>query len=95
MARDFGVLVGAMHVDEAALSGGLFLLGMIFMSLSIISMVIFACSEGPRKRRDSYGGGGDGGGGGEGVQDGGHHHQHHHAGTGHHHAGHHVVPMHI
>ena len=81
MARDFGVLVGAMHVDEAALSGGLFLLGTIIMSLSVISMIIFACSEGPRKRRDSYGGGGGEGGGddGGGVQDGGHHHQHHHA----------------
>ena len=31
------------HVDEAALSGGLFLLGMIIMSLSIISMVLFTC----------------------------------------------------
>ena len=89
MARDFGVLVGAMHVDEAALSGGLFLLGTIIMSLSVISMIIFACSEGPRKRRDSYGGGGGEGGGddGGGVQDGGHHHQHHHA------SHHHAVPV--
>ena len=59
--------------------------------VSIISIVIFACSEEPRKRRDSYGGGGGGGDDGGGVQDGGHHHQHHHASTSHHH--HHAVPV--
>ena len=46
MARDFGVLVGAMHVDEAALSGGLFLLGTIIRSLSVISMIIFGGDDG-------------------------------------------------
>ena len=63
--------------------------------VSIISIVIFACSEEPRKRRDSYGGGGGGGDDGGGVQDGGHHHQHHHASTSHHHHHHHhhAVPV--
>ena len=46
MARDFVALVGA-HVDDAGVvvesSSGLLLLGMIIMSLSIISMVLFAC----------------------------------------------------
>jgi hypothetical protein len=48
MARDFGALLGA-HVDDVGIalesSGGLLLLGMIIMSLSIISMAIFACSD--------------------------------------------------
>jgi hypothetical protein len=46
MARDFGALVNA-HDDDAGISlessGSLLLLGMIIMSLSILSMVIFAC----------------------------------------------------
>ncbi|KAM4093547.1 hypothetical protein ACB094_06G125900 [Castanea mollissima] len=46
MARDFVALVGA-HADDASVvlesSGGLLVLGMIIMSLSIISMVIYAC----------------------------------------------------
>ncbi|XP_059450808.1 uncharacterized protein LOC132181575 [Corylus avellana] len=57
MARDFGPLVGA-HVDDAGIalesSGGLLLLGMIIMSLSIISMLIFACADdnsGKRRKR--------------------------------------------
>ncbi|GLT72444.1 hypothetical protein SLA2020_443790 [Shorea laevis] len=44
MTRYFGA-----HVDDAGIalesSGGLLLLGMIIMSLSIISMVIFACGD--------------------------------------------------
>ncbi|KAE8075717.1 hypothetical protein FH972_014410 [Carpinus fangiana] len=48
MARDFGPLVGA-HVDDPGIalesSCGLLLLGMIIMSLSIISMLIFACGD--------------------------------------------------
>ncbi len=48
MARDFVALVGA-HEDDASVvlesTGCLLLLGMIIMSLSIISMVIFACID--------------------------------------------------
>lgn len=47
MARDFVTIVGA-HVDDAGVmlecSSGLLLLGMIIMSLSIISMIIFSCT---------------------------------------------------
>ena len=50
MARDFGVQVGA-H------SGILLLLGMIIMTFSIISMVIFACSIKSSKKRDCKDGG--------------------------------------
>ncbi|KAE8075718.1 hypothetical protein FH972_014411 [Carpinus fangiana] len=63
MARDFGALVGA-HVDDAGIalgsSGGLLLLGMIIMSLSIISMLIFACGDdnsGTPRNRQRFGGG--------------------------------------
>jgi hypothetical protein len=72
VARDFGILVGA-HVDDAGItlesSGGLLFLGMIIMSLSIISMLIFACGDdnsGKPHNRQSTGGGGGGcsGGGG-------------------------------
>jgi len=48
MARDFGALVGA-HDDDAGIafesSGSLLLLGMIIMSPSIISIVIFPCGH--------------------------------------------------
>jgi hypothetical protein len=48
MVRDFGILVGA-GVDDTGIAleslGGLLLLGMIIMSLSIISMLIFACGD--------------------------------------------------
>jgi hypothetical protein len=48
MARDFGALIGA-HDDDAGItfesSSSLLLLGMIIMSLSIISMVIFPCGH--------------------------------------------------
>jgi hypothetical protein len=68
MARDFGALVGA-HVDDAGVvslesSSGLLFLGMmIIISLSIISMVIFACADGIPPVGDlgsSCGGGGCG-----------------------------------
>lgn len=66
MARDFGALVVA-HVDDTGIalesSGGLLLLGMIIMSLSIISMLIFACADGISRRGGAGGGGGDDGGG--------------------------------
>ena len=62
MARDFGPLVGA-HVDDAGVmleisSGGLLFLGLIIMSLSIISMVIFACDDGYSGSPRKSGGGG-------------------------------------
>ncbi|KAK2980192.1 hypothetical protein RJ640_007282 [Escallonia rubra] len=49
--------------------GGLFLLCMVILSVSIVSMILFACADGPKKkRRSSYSGGGgcggEGGGGG-------------------------------
>lgn len=81
--RDFGALVGA-HVNDPGValevSGGLLLLGLIIMSLSIISMLIFSCVdddfETPQKHYgdgggcggcsgDGGGGEGDGGGGGD------------------------------
>ena len=46
MARDFVALVGAHAGDDSVVlesSGGPLVLGMIMMSLSIISMVIYAC----------------------------------------------------
>jgi len=69
MARDFVVLVGAAHVDDPSVvlegSSCLFLLAMIIMSLSIISMLIFACGdEGKVARKSGYNGGGGGCGGG-------------------------------
>jgi hypothetical protein len=78
MARDSVALVGA-HVDNVGIlleSPGVILwLGMIIMSLSIISMVIFACGDDKsRKRRPGIGGvagGGCGGGGGDGGGGGG------------------------
>jgi hypothetical protein len=64
MARDFGALVVG-HVDDAGIAleswGGLLLLGMIIMSLSIISMLIFVCGRGASGGRG--GSSGDGGGG--------------------------------
>ena len=65
MARDFVALVGA-HEDDASdvleSTGGLLLLGMIIMSLSIISMVIFACADGISKSKIRGYNGGEGGG---------------------------------
>jgi len=56
MARDFGAPVGA-HDDDAGIalesSCSLFLLGMIIMSVSIISMVIFACGHYNKKSSSS------------------------------------------
>ncbi|KAI5338074.1 hypothetical protein L3X38_017345 [Prunus dulcis] len=68
MARGTYVVLGGGHAEELGLmqdnSGGIFLLCMILMSLSLISMIIFACgdAEGPSKK--GYGGGGGVGGGG-------------------------------
>jgi hypothetical protein len=67
MARDFGALVGSAHVDDPGValegSGGLLLLTMIIMSLSIISILIFACADGlseipPRPRSSGFAAGG-------------------------------------
>nr|DAD43550.1 TPA_asm: hypothetical protein HUJ06_001780 [Nelumbo nucifera] len=51
--------------DMVQASGGLFLLGTVVASLSVISMVIFACGGSGRSRggKDGDGGGGCGGGG--------------------------------
>jgi len=66
MVRDFGALVGAAHVDNPGValegSGGLLLLGLIIMSLSIISMLIFSCADGIFRNRHGGGHGGTGGG---------------------------------
>ncbi|KAK9285467.1 hypothetical protein L1049_024661 [Liquidambar formosana] len=98
MARDF-VYLGSSHADEVGLmqqtSGSLILFCMIIMSLSIISMVIFACGDSgsgsPSKKRHGGGHGGHAGGDhGGGVHHGGHHGVHH-GGHGHHgvhHGGH-------
>ncbi|KAG2685936.1 hypothetical protein I3843_10G143200 [Carya illinoinensis] len=86
MIRDFVSLdVGAHAHDELGValksSNGLLLVGMVVMSLSIISMVIFACgNDNNDKGRGggcggggcgSAGGGGGGGGGGYGSGGGG------------------------
>ena len=48
MARDFVALVGV-HADDVGIvlecSVGLFLLGMVIMSLTNISMIIFSCTH--------------------------------------------------
>ena len=48
MARDFVALVGV-HADDVGIvlecSVGLFLLGMVIMSLTNISMIIFSCTR--------------------------------------------------
>ena len=66
MVRDFGALVVG-HVDDACIAweswGGLLLLSMIIMSLSIIPMLIFVCGRGAS---GGGGGSGDGGNGGDG-----------------------------
>ncbi|XWS41120.1 hypothetical protein CRYUN_Cryun17cG0053200 [Craigia yunnanensis] len=73
MARDqFIVLGGSSPGEEAGVmmhsSAGLLLLSMFIFSLSIISMVIFACGDAnygkPRTRTSGHGGGCGGGGGG-------------------------------
>ncbi|CAL9011542.1 unnamed protein product [Prunus brigantina] len=68
MARGTYVVLGGGHAEELGImqdnSGGIFLLCMILMSLSLKSMVIFACGddEGSNKKRyRGRGGGGDGG----------------------------------
>jgi hypothetical protein len=68
MTRDSGALVDA-RIDDAGIllgsPGGLVLLGMIIMSLSTKSMVIFACGDAnSRKGILGVGGAGSGGGGG-------------------------------
>ncbi|KAF9672368.1 hypothetical protein SADUNF_Sadunf11G0034400 [Salix dunnii] len=77
MAREFLVHEGSVHSEAGFLlgsSGAFLLLCMIVVSLSIISMVIFACgdSNSDRGRKGGNGGGGGcGGGGGGGVCGGG------------------------
>ncbi len=75
MMRDFGALVSAAHVDDPGValegSGGLLLLAMIIMSLSIISMLIFACGDGNSGSNGSCGVGGGSCGGGCGDSGGG------------------------
>ena len=60
MARGLGVLVDAGVLLGS--SSGLLLLGMIIMSIPIISMVIFACGDNKAWKK-RVGGGGCGGGG--------------------------------
>ncbi|KAK3033270.1 hypothetical protein RJ639_034344 [Escallonia herrerae] len=50
--------------------GGLLLLCMVILSVSIVSMILFACADDP-KRRPYIGGGGCGDGGGGGCDGGG------------------------
>uniref|UniRef100_A0A9I9D6Q0 Uncharacterized protein n=1 Tax=Cucumis melo TaxID=3656 RepID=A0A9I9D6Q0_CUCME len=50
---------------------GLFLLSTIILSVSLISMIIFACSDSHKKKRRYGGGGGGGGCGGDGGGGGG------------------------
>lgn len=62
MARELLVLAGAVHAESYF--GGVLFLCMVVASVSMISMVIFACGDdsNPKKRRTDYGGGGCGGG---------------------------------
>ncbi|AES67385.1 hypothetical protein MtrunA17_Chr2g0325881 [Medicago truncatula] len=79
MAREFHAILGGGQGDYN--SGILYLLGIIFLSLSVLSIIIFSCGDDNhhkhRKRRGGRGGisgiGGDGGGhgGGGGVDGGG------------------------
>ena len=65
MTRDLGALVDDCIDDMGILLGsssGLLLLGMIIMSIPIISMVIFACGDNKAWKK-RVGGGGCGGGG--------------------------------
>ncbi|KAJ6736706.1 hypothetical protein OIU85_018836 [Salix viminalis] len=79
MAREFVVHEGSVHSEAGFLLGSseaFLLLCMIVVSLSIISMVIFACgdsnSDGDRRHgQGGHGGGGCGGGGGDGCCGGG------------------------
>lgn len=67
MGRELLVLAGAAHAESNF--GGVFLLCMVVASISMISMVIFACGDDghPKRHRTSGGfapgGGGCGGGG--------------------------------
>uniref|UniRef100_A0A2K2AG19 Uncharacterized protein n=1 Tax=Populus trichocarpa TaxID=3694 RepID=A0A2K2AG19_POPTR len=76
MAREFIVHDGSVHSETGFLldsSEAFLLLCMIVVSLSIISMVIFACGDsgsgrgGGRRRKSGGGGRGDGGGGCEAI----------------------------
>ncbi|XP_039015806.1 cold shock protein 2-like [Hibiscus syriacus] len=83
MARDSFIAVGGNDPKEAGglmmySSTGLLLLSMIIFSLSVISMIIFACGDDGKPRRKTgfagsgyVGGGGGGGGGGCGGGGGG------------------------
>ncbi|CAI9088990.1 OLC1v1023467C1 [Oldenlandia corymbosa var. corymbosa] len=54
-------------------SGIIFIIGMIVMSVAILSLVVFGCADGASRRRRKRHGGGDGGdgGGGDGGDGGG------------------------
>ena len=69
MARGLGVLADAGVLLGS--SNGLLLLGMIIMSITIISMVIFACGDNKAWKGRAGGGGGGCGGGGGGCGGGG------------------------
>ncbi|KAJ0014499.1 hypothetical protein Pint_19559 [Pistacia integerrima] len=64
MARELFVIDGS--VPAGSNFGGLFLLCAVVASVSMISMVIFACGDSTSGKRRSGGGGGGGGGGGDG-----------------------------
>ncbi|KAI5338075.1 hypothetical protein L3X38_017346 [Prunus dulcis] len=67
MSRGAYVVLGGGHAEELGImqdnSGTILLLCMILMSLSLISMVIFACGDDEGSSKKRYGGGGGGGGG--------------------------------
>lgn len=71
MARELLVLAGAVHAESYF--GGILFLCMVVASVSMISVVIFACGDdsNPKKHWSGGGGGGCGGGGGGGGGCGG------------------------
>ncbi|KAJ6353156.1 hypothetical protein OIU76_002212 [Salix suchowensis] len=74
MAREFVVHEGSVHSEAGFLLGSseaFLLLCMIVVSLSIISMVIFACGDSNSGKGRRHGGGGGGGGCGGGGGGGG------------------------
>ena len=75
MAREILVLAESGSLGGDAWVGGVFLFCLVVASLSMISMVIFACGDdgnsGSARRRRSVGGGCGGGGGGDCGGDGG------------------------
>ncbi|KAK3183981.1 hypothetical protein Dsin_031267 [Dipteronia sinensis] len=72
MAREILDLAESGSLGGDAWVGGVFLFCLVVASLSMISMVIFACGDdGTSRRRSRFGDGGGGGGGGCGGGDGG------------------------